>query len=411
MQSLFSKARDVAVQAGDIDAAFAAINEIDKSYLADDLRMRADAAIGLTKSIRYIAQRTPFAAELSRMIAKALAADRYDIARSMGELALNSARSTEDPDLQRAAAAQLREVNEAEAAYAGIKRSLAVLADKPTDPVANLAVGRFRCFRKGDWTGGLPLLALGGDANLKDLAAMELAGAKDAPTQVALGDGWWAVAEKESASGKQQIQQHAARWYRAAAPTLTGLTKVMVEKRLRGVVETNPPQAVIAAQQPQDALETGNTAQVFLADLPEKEVNIEYGALGKNGDAGHDDLKVIFNGVSVQHGLAMHPLANKPVSVTYDLSEQDASAFRAAVGLADTAGSYRLEHHLVLIFRVVGDGRELWRSKPVLRAGAPEICNIDIKGVKMLSLHVDCLDDHKWAHAVWVDPVLVKSNH
>ncbi|MBI3877243.1 MAG: hypothetical protein HY300_15015, partial [Verrucomicrobia bacterium] len=44
------------------------------------------------------------------------------------------------------------------------------LAITPDDPGANLAVGQFLCFVKGDWESGLPLLAKSDDNVLKTLA-------------------------------------------------------------------------------------------------------------------------------------------------------------------------------------------------------------------------------------------------
>ena len=36
-------------------------------------------------------------------------------------------------------------------------------------PPANLTVGKYYCFQKGDWEKGLPMLALGQDETLKAL--------------------------------------------------------------------------------------------------------------------------------------------------------------------------------------------------------------------------------------------------
>ena len=48
------------------------------------------------------------------------------------------------------------------------------LKTNPDDPQANLALGRYRCFAKGDWEAGLPLLAKSGDAALASLAKKAL---------------------------------------------------------------------------------------------------------------------------------------------------------------------------------------------------------------------------------------------
>ena len=42
------------------------------------------------------------------------------------------------------------------------KESLATLEKEPADPKANLAVGRYLCFFKGNWDQGLPKLRWAG---------------------------------------------------------------------------------------------------------------------------------------------------------------------------------------------------------------------------------------------------------
>jgi formylglycine-generating enzyme required for sulfatase activity len=109
------------------------------------------------------------------------------------------------------------------------------LASKPNDPAANLAVGQFDCFVKAEWDRGLPLLALGSDAELRALAEKELAGVSDAGAQVELGDGWWALSETEAGLARDHLREHAAKWYERAQPSLEGLAKAKVEKRLKEV--------------------------------------------------------------------------------------------------------------------------------------------------------------------------------
>ena len=116
--------------------------------------------------------------------------------------------------------------------FTNIKPDLAVLKDKPEDPEASLHVGRFLCFFKGEWDKGLPLLALNGDAKLKDLAKKDLNDPVAAADQAALADAWMDLAEAET-RGKPLIQLHAYGWYKQAAPQLVGMDKARVEKRIK----------------------------------------------------------------------------------------------------------------------------------------------------------------------------------
>ena len=50
--------------------------------------------------------------------------------------------------------------------------------------------------------------------------------------QAKLGDGWWDVAEKQAKTAQRSIKARALYWYQEALPSLSGLVKDNVEKRL-----------------------------------------------------------------------------------------------------------------------------------------------------------------------------------
>ena len=54
-----------------------------------------------------------------------------------------------------------------------VRVALATLKTNPTDPEANLVVGKYHCFVKDEWEKGLPMLLKGNDAALKELATAE----------------------------------------------------------------------------------------------------------------------------------------------------------------------------------------------------------------------------------------------
>jgi hypothetical protein len=59
-----------------------------------------------------------------------------------------------------------------------------------------------------------------------------------------------------------------------------------------------------------------------------------------------------------------------------------------------------------LTFRLVGDGKLLWKSRPMKRSGDTQPVLVGISGVETLELYVDCPGDMSNAWAVWLDPLL-----
>jgi alpha-galactosidase len=58
---------------------------------------------------------------------------------------------------------------------------------------------------------------------------------------------------------------------------------------------------------------------------------------------------------------------------------------------------------IAIIFRVVGDGRVLHVSKPVVRGDPPEQIDVDVRGIKTLVLHVKQVDGARPVAANWAD--------
>ncbi len=111
-----------------------------------------------------------------------------------------------------------------------VEDAMAVLKTNPTDPEANLAVGRYYCFRKGDWDKGLPMFAQGSDASLKELAATDMQKPTAPAEQKKLGDGWWDLAgSKVGATWKGSLQR-AVYWYRKAVAIDPNMKTELEEK-------------------------------------------------------------------------------------------------------------------------------------------------------------------------------------
>src|SRR5258706_11302634 len=106
-----------------------------------------------------------------------------------------------------------------------------------------MAWGKFACFFKNDWSEGLGRLAKCIDSKLKELAEKDLSNPKGGLAQLALANGWWDYAQKQTGYSKRVFQSRAAHWYRQAVPEVAGLEKTLAQKRI-----------IVALGAPEDAL-------------------------------------------------------------------------------------------------------------------------------------------------------------
>jgi hypothetical protein len=138
---------------------------------------------------------------------------------------------------------------------------------------------------------------------------------------------------------------------------------------------------------------------VYLADMT------EYGTVagpwpftkGNLGNPARDPIKL--KGVVARKGLSMHPSDLQTTRAAYALGGK-AAELTGSVGLNDQPG----EALAPVVFTVVGDRKELWRSGPIERFTGPEAFRVDVRGVKVLELRATAQGSHIGAHAVWADP-------
>ena len=168
------------------------------------------------------------------------ALDQLSNAKSLCDIGLNVARDT--PDEQDLMALsdfiiwQMGKKTEAANALATVA-SLSKIQSAPEIAKADLIVaGRYRCFSQGNWRVGLPLLANALDQRLSNLARLEITEGESAASKI--GNAWWDYSNTDSLSAyeKARIQHHASEWLKLAVDDLSGLDKMLAEKRLRDSV-------------------------------------------------------------------------------------------------------------------------------------------------------------------------------
>ena len=239
---LYRDALDAAVQGGDQRIAFEVIDAMARSFDIDPLALKNSSLATLAKSVKTLEESAAIADGQLRLVDEYFAVDQFDLADRACALAIQLAKRSTDAALATRATARAKEVTEAKSKFGSLKRVLETLAKNPADPQANHEMGQFLCFVKGNWDLGICFLAKGSDGVLKPLADKELAFPTAVADRVALADGWWELAQKESSPlRKNQLLAHAGALYEAAAPEATGLLKIRITKRLEGYVKPGAP--------------------------------------------------------------------------------------------------------------------------------------------------------------------------
>jgi WD40 repeat protein len=240
---LFCWARDLAKSVGDVNTALRASEELSKGY-AVETREEELATLGglINTATAPAAQQHLFEAALA-LSEEAKRADDYTVAAKAAATAGTVAaamKGIKDNVPVAMAQAQANQVDACRKEFEKLKGSFEALKKTPPDPEASLAVGKFLCFAKGDWDGGLPRLAAGSDPALAALAKKDLGTPATANEQEGLAKAWLDQAAVSKEPAKAQMQRRAYSWYVRAVPELTGLDQTRVEKQIGDLLRDVP---------------------------------------------------------------------------------------------------------------------------------------------------------------------------
>lgn len=230
---LLRMANDLAMKSGDFLLELEIISEFAQHYRIDALQMKVDA---LTASVD--GQQDEEALAKNKLISAlglievALLADRTELAVVLLTLACELAAYCDNQTLVEEVALWL-DVAYEWTPYAEVARyaSLRILQD-PADTDAQLAVGSYLSFIKGDWFKGLPMLARGSDNTLAALAEADLQTNSDERGGITVADGWHQLAASYKGLAQRRMILHADELYRRAYPAVTGLTRLKLEQKM-----------------------------------------------------------------------------------------------------------------------------------------------------------------------------------
>lgn len=376
----------LAGEGADLSLALRAIEELDRHYVVERetymvSAVEAALAVQLPPASRLEVAKTAYS-----MAEKALAAEEFIASGKIASALARVASRLGDRNFVRNIDSLRKRGSTMYKEHQAVKAAIEKLEQQPTDPDLNFQVGKYYALRRGDWERGAPLLALGSDAALADLGRRELSKPATADDQVALADALWAQADKAEKEDQLALRLRAGDWYRKAAPGLSGLAGIKARQRRA------------------EATAEANGGILYLDDLDIADSFVGHGTLGTHGKAGYDvgdGTQVIRIGGQqmVEHSLSTHPGDGRPAHVDFDLPISAAS-MQAVVTMAKPPDS-------PIIFRVLGNGKEIWRSPPVTKQWALVPCRVSLKGVTKLRLEVIATGGAGRACALWIEPHLI----
>ena len=223
------------MMAGDFELALKTVDAIARDYTVDAPASKAALLSSAARNARTPEEIKGLAGLYLRQGEDALAADDLDSADRMIQQAAALARRSKDAALQGRAEARAREILEMKPRFEKARKARETLAASPEDPAAHLAVGQYLCLCRGDWASGLLHLARSADPNYRNAAAKDLENPSEAPAQVAAGDAWYELGERETGGARLALRKRAALWYERAVLNLSGLTKIRVERRINDI--------------------------------------------------------------------------------------------------------------------------------------------------------------------------------
>lgn len=235
---LFREARDIAAAAADPTIASRAISQMAQQYSIESMPMLL-VAMQTSQSAAI----TPNACEsVARAclgaMEQAIVTSEYSTAARFASLALSAAEKARNVPLVLQADERTKELHTIFIEFERVKIAHETLRSQPDDSESNFRAGRFTCFIEANWNNGLPMLAKGSDAILRDLALADLAAPSNAEKRLEIANGWWEQAESRKGLTRSHLHQRAGLWYRHALPGLAGINRSLAEQRLEIIDST-----------------------------------------------------------------------------------------------------------------------------------------------------------------------------
>ena len=185
-----------ALESDDYDLAQQAVESLDEMGVATSPLKIAAVQRRVAKA-RSVDERRQIVLEIIQASDEAIGESRIEDTTQLLRMALTMVARLKDAELRATIQQKQAFVGELEKWIAKVQEAQQTLEAQPDDPEANLVLGRYSCFIRGDWETGLPHLARSSDDKLSHVAKMELEKPSTNDEYVQLCQNWAAVYEGE----------------------------------------------------------------------------------------------------------------------------------------------------------------------------------------------------------------------
>lgn len=249
---------ELALQAGDVVLAFQIIEATAARFDIDVVGEKAQTLLALARTATNADQIRTLYGSSRQVTAQALFEGRHELACALADSVLRACQRPKGKEFRKRAIDQRAWVQEYCRRHDLCQQAEATLQTDSTNARSHLTLGRHYCFFLNNWEKGLPHLAQGEDAVLRQLAQRELAPSTEA---LDLADAWWDLGQSYRGEEKDSFLLRAATWYeRARANIPPGLLRLKVDKRLEELTEIrqrHPPHYPLQLNGTETGLEIG----------------------------------------------------------------------------------------------------------------------------------------------------------
>jgi hypothetical protein len=229
---LLGLACKLATDAGDVELMLGVLDELDDRFEVDAPKLRESKLRELIAGAITKEQARSAATVAIDLADQAVNDEQFDLASKLADAAFAAAQKADDPGLVKELRARSQEIDDLERLFTRMQPYLEKLKDDPDDPTANLRVGHFYCFGKGDFDKGLPYLAKAGDSDLTPRAKRDLANPTKPQDRFEIAEDWWEYGQRRTSAVETKAKLRAVHWYQLALPELSTLDKRIAEKRI-----------------------------------------------------------------------------------------------------------------------------------------------------------------------------------